>query len=71
MTKRIKICPICGSTDLREFNWGQWMSMGFGNKLECVECMHCDTFFPEVELDKMAGFKKRILENKGQQDANN
>lgn len=59
MDELIKICPICGSTELKEFYWGQWISLG-KEKMECTKCMHTDIFFPEVEKSKISEFRKRI-----------
>jgi len=55
----IKICPICGSTSLQQFNWGQWISLG-KEKMECVNCRHTDFFFPQIEKSKVEDFRKRI-----------
>ncbi len=59
MDELVKICPICGSTDLVQFNWGQWISLG-KEKMECTICRHTDFFFPKVEKSKINEFRIRI-----------
>jgi len=56
----IKICPMCGSTDIRELIWGHWLGSGLRIQHECFDCHFTSKFFPEVEEQNVEAFRIRI-----------
>ena len=54
--KSIKICPQCGSTDIKIPRSGMDIKMTM--KDMCQECGFIGNF-PEVELDKVEEFRKK------------
>jgi len=56
----IKICPICGSTDIRELFWGQWLGSGLRIQHECFDCHFTSKYFPEIEPYTVDEFRERI-----------
>ena len=55
--KYIKICPRCGSTNIKIPHAGMDTKMTF--KDECVDCGEIGNF-PEIEEDKADKFRKKI-----------
>ena len=55
--KYIKICPKCGSTNIKMPHAG--MDLKMTSKDECMECREIGNF-PEIEEDKIEEFRKKI-----------
>ena len=58
MTK-IKICPRCGSTDIRTDPITDTMGMAM-QSYQCAKCNYSGQFFPEIDIADVDKFKRDI-----------
>lgn len=57
MKKYTKICPKCGSVDVKIPHAGMDIKMAL--KDECADCGEIGNF-PEVEIEKIGEFRKKL-----------
>jgi transposase-like protein len=65
MDKYVKICPKCGSTNVKADLSQQ--SFGAGaefSQYKCADCGYFSMIFPEAEKSKVKEFKKDIKKKK-------
>lgn len=61
--KHVKICPKCGSTDIRtDFNNPAKISYGAPLDYKCLDCGFSSKIFPEVLEEEIINFKKKLKE---------